>query len=164
MRRFVIALLVAGASTLVVASTTAAVPTTDTTITIGGSQTLSSANPCSGVAGTATISFNSVFHITDLGQSPETGLEIFNIAATTTGTFLFVPSDPSEPTYTGHFVSSFQVQSTTPGFQFNQTSEFIAVAAGSDGSRLVFVEITHFTSTPAGVIAVNFDRPTCASG
>src|SRR6266545_6112555 len=67
-----------------------------TTVHFSGTESESDVNPCTGATGTATTTLKGVSHITELpnGTSHET--------STATGTFTFVPDDPSQPTYTGH--------------------------------------------------------------
>jgi len=161
MKKFLLILLIGSASSLGFVSTSAAVPTTETNVTLAGTAAVpvpSGLAPCTG-AGTAIVTFNAVFHMTDLGPG-EFG-EIENVVSNIEGTFVLTPT--SGPTFTGHFFSGFQLQSTPPGKQFNVTSELIVVGTGSDGSQWTFVEIMHVTSTPAGDITVSFDTPTCIS-
>jgi hypothetical protein len=160
MRRFIsLAAAIAGLALFATPAAVADPPIVETEIVIGGTDTFPSENPCTGVPGTVTIDFNSVFHITDQGSSQ--GLFIFHVTGTTTGTFTFVPDDPSEPSYTGHFTSWFGVQATPPGLGFVATDTFTVIAKGSDGSRLRFHITNQFTRLPSGEVVVSFSKPTC---
>ncbi|HEY7985079.1 MAG TPA: hypothetical protein VID73_12965, partial [Ktedonobacterales bacterium] len=64
-------------------------------------QVMPSNNPCSGATGTLTLTYNGVFHVT-VNRAGD-----FWVTGTMTGTFLFVPDDASQPTFTGHFTSWF---------------------------------------------------------
>lgn len=160
MRKVLIALLFAGAGTVAMISTAAAGTANATDITFHNIATVpipGAMEPCTNGPGDATVDFTAVFHITII----DPGIEV--VASTLTGTFVFVPSGASQPTFSGRFVSSFQIQSTPPGQQFNTTNEFLVVGTGSDGGPMSFHEIAHVTRTPAGDIAVSFDTPTCAT-
>ena len=86
-------------------------------------------NPCTGDAGTLTVTFNDIFHVT----TRETGS---SLTGTMTGSALFVPDDPSRPTYTGEFVNWFDDADNLQSDVEHFTSEIEAL--GSDGSHLKF--------------------------
>lgn len=117
-------------------------------------------NPCTGVPGTSTVTFNAVFHITDQGSSE--GLFIYHVSSVLTGTVTFVPDDPAEPSYTGHFVSRSSTQATPPGLGFVDNFTFTVTARGTDGSLLTFRVRSQFTRLPSGEVVVDFFRVTCA--
>ena len=161
MRNLLLALMMVGASQAAFLSTAAADdPAVGNDITFHNVTTVpipAALEPCTHGPGAATVDYTYVFHITSFDPT------VVMIASTLTGSFVFVPTGASEPTFTGHFVSSFQVQATPPGAEFNTTNEFIVVGTGADGSPLSFHEIAHIPRTPAGDITVSFDTPTCAS-
>lgn len=109
-------------------------------------------NPCTGVPGTLTTTVNDVFHGTMLAN----GTDWFT--GTITGTFLFVPDDSSQPSYTGHFTQWFNQNDNLRNG--NSTFTFSVHGTGSDGSSLTFHEVAHFSVSATGVV-VFFDRPTC---
>lgn len=124
-------------------------------------QTLAVTNPCTGALGSVDLTYNGVVHLTFLtsGIGAGTGWGTF----TTTGDFAFTPTDPSQPSFTGHFTN-------WDGFSFNlqnfvSTGIFVIHGTGSDGSILTFHDVAHITvlnplsSSPT--IVVNFDKPTC---
>ena len=119
-------------------------------------QSFPTPNPCTGDLGTVTLTYNGVAHATFLtsGVGAGTGWETF----TSTGDFVFTPLDPTKPTFTGHFT-------TWDGENFNLknfagTSTFILHGTGSDGSRLTFHDVAHFSVSASG-ITLSFDKPTC---
>ncbi len=101
-------------------------------------------NPCTGATGTLNaISVNGVMHetINKAGDIWDTG--------TITGTFQFVPDDPSQPTYTGHgtfwFGDSFNNQN-----QVNHFTNSLNLT-GSDGSSVTYHENGHFSVSASGI-------------
>ena len=111
-------------------------------------------NPCTGVLGTLTITYNGVAHSTFLtsGVGAGTGWATF----TATGTFTFVGVDGV--TFTGRFT-------TWDGQNFNlknfaATSTFVVHGTGSDGSSLTFHDVAHFSVSASGS-TLSFDKPTC---
>jgi hypothetical protein len=119
-------------------------------------QSFPSPNPCTGDFGTVTATVNGVAHVTFLtsGVGAGTGWATF----TNTGDFVFTPVDPTKPTFTGHFTAwdgqNFNLHN------FAATSTFIVHGTGSDGSRLTFHDVAHFSVSASG-ITLSFDKPTC---
>lgn len=114
--------------------------------------TMPSANPCTGVPGTVTLTYNGVIHFTvnKAGDFWDTGNQ--------TGDFVFIPDDASQPSYTGHFHNWF-------GDSFNNRNQvdhftFQVNGVGSDGSTLTFHEVGHFSVSASGAVET-FDKPTC---
>lgn len=70
---------------------------TVTDVFIGGTNTLSFINPCTGESGTVEITFNGVFHETDRPNGT------FSIVSNIAGTFVLTPD--SGDVITGHFAS-----------------------------------------------------------
>jgi hypothetical protein len=127
------------------------------TETIHLDDTLSSlaVNPCSGVRGTQTIDFSSVLHFTAVDN------DAFHVTGTLTGTFTFVPEDPSQPTYTGHFTSWFNLIVNSSNSTTTQTLN--VVLKGSDGSQLKEHALFRFTRTADGTVTavIQTDEFTC---
>ena len=117
-------------------------------------QTMPSNQPCTGVPGTLTLTFNGVSHFNFLtsGVGAGTGWGTF----TATGTFSFVGADGV--TFTGQFMNwdgeNFNLQN------FAATSTLIVHGTGSDGSSLTFHEVAHMSVSASG-ITLSFDKPTC---
>ena len=112
-------------------------------------------NPCTGEPGTLTETIKGVTHVTELpnGTRHET--------TTGTGTFTFVPEDPSQPTYTGR--ETFWNGQNFNGKTFTLTFTAHVTATGSDGSRLTAHFVGHVTINPDGTATVEFetDRLSC---
>lgn len=113
-------------------------------------------NPCTGASGTVTLTFNGVFHVTELTSGQGAGTDW--ATGTMTGNFVFTPDDPTQPSFTGHFTTWFgESDNLRNGVQ---TSIFVIHGTGSDGSTLDFHEVTHLSVSATG-ITVFFDKPTC---
>jgi hypothetical protein len=114
------------------------------------------ANPCSGAPGTATITFSGVMQITYLSSGPCAGT--FQVSSNETGNGQLTPTDPTQPSYSGHFTSRFATN-TNPN---NGTATTIVNihGVGSDGSLLIFHLVQHITINATGVI-ISFDHLTC---
>jgi hypothetical protein len=110
--------------------------------------------PCTGVPGTLTITFNGVAHFTVLtsGVGAGTGWGTF----TATGTFSFVGSDGVN--FTGRFTvwdgQNFNLQN------FAATAIAVIHGTGTDGSSLKFHDVAHFSVSASGM-TLSFDKPTC---
>jgi hypothetical protein len=115
------------------------------------------ANPCTGVPGVLTITYNGVAHVTFLtsGVGAGTGWVTF----TATGDFTFVQVDGV--TFTGHFTAwdgaSFNLQN------FAATGIFVVHGTGSDGSSLTVHAVMHMTVLlgPPLSLVVSFNKFTC---
>ena len=115
-------------------------------------ETFSDVNACTGDPGTVTITYNGVVHVTLLPN----GTSHFTI--TQTGDVVFVPDDPSLPTYTGRFT-------IWSGFNSNNkngagTFTFTVHVTGSDGSTLKFHVTEHFSVSASGIVNT-FSKPRC---
>ena len=109
-------------------------------------------NPCTGAAGTFTLTYNDVFHITTLDNGTFWG------TYTQTGTFAFAPDDASQPSYTGRFAfwdgENGNLRNAT------ETLTFTLRGVGSDGSTLAFHETAHMSVSATGV-TISFDKLAC---
>jgi hypothetical protein len=110
------------------------------------------ANPCTGDTGTLTETFNDVFH----GTINKTGSWF---TGTIEGKFTFVPDDPAKVTYAGHFATWFGDENNLRNDVEHST--FNIHAAGSDGSTLAFHENAQAAMNANGVITVSFDNVRC---
>ena len=110
-------------------------------------------NPCTGDPGTLTTTFDDVFHLT----INATGGEEATLAIT--GSAVFVPSDPSLPTYTGHFTLFFGNENNLQNSVEQKTSNIEAI--GSDGSHLKEHQNVEVTMNANGVVTVSFDKMFC---
>lgn len=144
--------LVAAVAAVSAAPATAAPATTFTETVKGVTESFPEVNECSGATGTVTITYNGVFHVTELASGG------FHVTGTQTGTFTFVPDDPSEPTYTGRFTTWFG--ENVNARNLTGTFTFRVRGVGSDGSVLRFHQVAHFSVSATGV-TVEFDRTRC---
>jgi hypothetical protein len=115
----------------------------------------SGANPCTGVPGTLTVTYNSVFHVTTQA-SGETWATF-----TQTGSISFVPDDSTQPSYSGHatFWGNFNLNQQSS----NSTSKSSIRVVGTDGSVITQHDVAHFLVTPTGV-TVSWDKPSLTRG
>ncbi len=116
-------------------------------------QTFPNSNPCTGAPGTVTLTFNGVFHVT-MDNTTGTG----HMTETMTGDFVFVPDDPTQPTFTGHFTSWDGENQNIQNF--TATATFNLHGTGSDGSRLQGHFLAHISVSATG-ITILFDKMTC---
>jgi hypothetical protein len=159
--RHTIALLGLAALLVLPASAASAQAKTFTT-TSTGIHSEPATNPCTGDAGTFTITYTGVYHLT---QNAAGGVRT---TGTLTGSFVFDTTDPIRPDYAGRFTETFGDNSNSN----NQlaTSTFRVRGTGTDGSTVRFHTLAHTTAdtidastdppTVTGV-KVNFDRLRC---
>jgi hypothetical protein len=135
---------------------TAALATETETLHFSGVDVERDVNPCSGAPGTLTFDFRGVVHITTLDNGT------FHETSTFTGTFTFVPDDPSQPTYTGHATFWFGQNVNSKSFTTTFTGNI--VLRGSDGSRITNHALFHLTVNANGTVtsSIETDRLTCA--
>jgi hypothetical protein len=113
-------------------------------------------NPCTGapgiVTGTAT---NGVLHETTLANGTA------HVTMTAQGTITFVPDNPADPSFSGHFATWFgdNVNANNGA----STSTFNAVLSGTDGSRVGVHDVFHL-STNANGVTLEFDNPHITCG
>jgi hypothetical protein len=106
-----------------------------------------------------TLAGRGVFHVTAAGIDEEGNLIApFHFTGTTAGTFVWVPSDGTGPTFTGSFTQRVGENVNTQNR--TETVAFRLHATGSDGSHFPVREIFHVTINALGV-EVTFDKPTC---
>ena len=143
--------LVAALGLATFASTASAQANEAQTITqVGnGVQIMPTPNPCTRVPGTLTVTFKDIFHLT----VNATGGEEATLAIT--GSALFVPDDPNQPTYTGR--ETFSVSENFNSKTFTLTFTTHINALGSDGSRFTAHFVGHVTINPDGSATVQFD-------
>jgi hypothetical protein len=134
---------------------TAALATETETVHVSGTGTEPLINPCSGASGTLTFEFEGVVHTTTLDSGT------FHAAATNTGTWTFVPDDPSQPGYAGEFASFSEQNFTSKNFTLTDT--FYVVLHGSDGSLLRLRAFFHVTTNANGTVTafIEVNEVTC---
>ncbi len=110
--------------------------------------------PCTGVLGTLTLTYNGVAHATFLTSGVGAGTGWFTFTAT--GRFTFAGADGVN--FAGQFTAwdgqSFNLQN------FAATGILHVNGTGSDGSSLKFHDVMHISVSASG-IALSFDKPTC---
>src|SRR5919204_6807743 len=112
-----------------------------------------SVEACTGDVGTLTLAFNFVFHVTANAAGGEEATRVI------TGSVLFVPDDPSLPTYTGHFTLLFGNEINFQNDLEQKVSNIEAI--GSDGSHLKEHQNVQLTTNANGVVTVSFDKMHC---
>lgn len=119
-------------------------------------ETDASNNPCTGVSGTLTLTYNGVFHVTVLTSGQGAGTSW--ATGTLTGGFSFVPDDAAQPSYTGHFTTWFGDNNNLQNG--SETSTLNLHGTGSDGSTLTFHDVAHMSVSASGV-TISFDKASC---
>jgi hypothetical protein len=105
--------------------------------------------PCVSDSADITITYNAVFHITELDNGT------YHVTGTLTGTFTAVADGV---TYTGRFTQWFGENENAMNSEGTVT--FSVRGTGGDGSRIAFSEVFHYTITATGVETA-FDKPLC---
>lgn len=153
MRRALLFLAAIGALCLAAGAVAAPPITNLTDVVKNGTDTFADVNPCTGDPAEITVVFNSVFHITEFANGT------VHVTGTTTGTFTLDTLDAAKPDFSGRFTEWFGFNGNTKSV--NGTFTFSVTGKGSDGSRLRFHDVAHFTLNANGVPTVEFDRPSC---
>lgn len=104
---------------------------------------------CVGESADVTITYNFVLHVTELDNGT------FHLTGTSAGRFTWVTDDV---TYTGHFTQRFG--ENVNSLNRAETVVFRVHGTGTDGSRITFTDVLHFTVTATGV-ETGFEKPTC---
>lgn len=125
-----------------VATVAAAPAQTETVVVKDVTETLPDEDPCTGVPGLVTVTYNGVLHITGLPGGT------YHVTGTQTGIFTFEPEDPSQPSLTGRFTIWFGENSNQASF--NGTVTFRVNGQGSDGSTVRFNGLAHVSVSATG--------------
>lgn len=145
-------LLLVAMPTVFAAGTETKTIRTSETLILTGDEGVFPPPPCQGVPGTVTLTINTVLHET------ETANGSFHEAGTFTGVQKFIPDDPAQPSYTGHFASRFGINTNSRTFTYTGITNILA--KGSDGSLVKLHETYHLTKVDDTVIA-EVDKPRC---
>jgi hypothetical protein len=106
-----------------------------------------------------TTSVRGVFHVTAAAiDEDENFVPPYHVTGTSTGTVVAVPSDGTGPTFTGRFTQWFGESEMITHSTGTQT--FSVRLSGSDGSRISFHEVAHYTINALGV-EFGFEKPSC---
>jgi hypothetical protein len=161
LRRLLSALLVLSATFLAATGAQAGSPPVTFTDTFTETDTFTDIVPCQPSLGAYEITTNArgVFHVTAAGIDEEDNfIPPYHVTGTVTGTFAAVPSDGTGPTFTGRFTNWFgETEMVTHS---TGTTTFSVRGRGSDGSRVSFHLVTHYTITAQGV-EFGFEKPSC---
>jgi hypothetical protein len=141
-------------SILVAPSAFAAPAVTITETERGVSDTFRLDGPSCAVPGLVTMTFNSVFHVTDRGDRG------YQFHITVTGDWLLVGDNGV--TYTGHITQHVGENGTNA--TLNHTLMTSTIMRGDDGSRIRVHGIMHFTVNANGVTTSDIDRDVCHKG
>ena len=101
-------------------------------------ETFPEVNPCTGDPGAVTVTYNGVFHVTELASGEQ------HLTGTLTGTFVFVPDDPTLPTASGRFTQWFGENHNQN--EANATFTFRIRGVTSDGAVLNAHAVSHITA------------------
>jgi hypothetical protein len=153
---------VLAAVTLIAATTAqAASPPVTFTETSTFTETFQDFVPCREDLGlyTITITARGVFHVTAAGIDEEGNpVAPYHVTSTVTGTVVAVPSDGTGPTFTGRFTQRIgETEFLAPS---TGTMTFSVRVTGSDGSRVSFHLVSHYTINANGV-EFGFEKPSC---
>src|SRR5829696_3098419 len=140
-------LLVAAAALLLSAPAAFAGAESFTITEKGVTESFTDVLPCVSDSADITITYNSIFHITELDNGR------YHVTGTLAGTFTAVADGV---TYTGHFAQWFGENQNTRNSE--GTTTFIVNGRGADGTRITFSEVFHYTITATGVETA-FDKP-----
>jgi len=151
LRRLIPLIADTGLLLLTVAPASAAANATTETVH-GVTATFPTVNPCTGDPGLVTVTYNGVFHT----SADATGGT--HVTGTVTGTFAFVPTDVTRPSYTGRVTNWFggNIGGNGEGFW----STFSITAYGSDGSVIHFNGVMQFHLSN-GEVHVDFTLGNC---
>ena len=156
-RKLVLVLIAAAALIAVPAASPAGAGAESFTQTFKNvTQVSTDSNPCTGDLGTLTLTYNGVFHVTELTSG--IGAGTFWATGTLTGKFSFVPFDSSKPSYMGRFTTWF---GDNDNLQNDAETSILRVRGiGSDGSLLDFHVVAHMSVSASG-ITLSFEKPRC---
>ena len=108
---------------------------------------------------TITVTVQGVFHVTAAGIEEDGDfIPPYHFATTATGTVVAVLSDGTGPTFTGRFVN--RMVETELITHSTGTLTFSVRATGSDGSRVSFHLVSHYTINALGV-EFDFEKLSC---
>lgn len=149
---------VTGIALLPISPALADPPDVDTVVRRDVTLSFPSSDPCTGAAGTFTLTVDIVAHFGFHGI--EDDLAVFHAHQTQHGTFTFVPVDASLPSYSGRYVATFSLQATPPGEAYALTGTGTMMAKTENGT-VNFHFRTHLTQLPSGKVVVNSFQATC---
>jgi hypothetical protein len=160
-RRLLAALVLAGVTLIAATAAQAGSPPVTFTDTFSETDTFVDVVPCQPSLGLydVTTTGRGVFHVTAAAIDDEDNfVPPYHVTGTFTGTFVAVPSDGSGPTFTGRVTQWF---GETEMITHSTGSQTISIhGRGSDGSRISFHLVAHYTINALGV-EFFFEKPSC---
>lgn len=161
MRRLFAACVLASATLVAAGAVQAGPPPVTFTETEVFTETFQDVVPCREDLGayTVTITARGVFHVTAAAVEDDGDLvPPYRVSGGATGTVVAVPTDGTGPTYTGRFTDRFgETEKITHS---TGMSVFSVRLTGSDGSRVRFHVVSHYTINANGV-EFGFEKPSC---
>jgi hypothetical protein len=160
-RRVMTGVVLAGVTLVAATTVQAASPPVTFTETFAVTETFTDVVPCREGLGAYEITINSqgVFHVTAAAiDEEENFVPPYHVTEASTGTFVAVPSDGTGPTFTGRFTS--RIGETEFFAPSTGTTTFSIRGTGSDGSRISFHLVAHYTINALGV-EFGFEKPSC---
>jgi len=121
---------------------------TDTTNLHNVTQTFPVGAQCGAPAGTVTATFNAVMHIT-----VNTAGDVW-LTSTQEGWFVFVPDDPTMPTFAGHFAVWFGLSDNNRNSVLHDTFNIRATATDGSGATIAVHAVDHFSVSASGQVNV----------
>jgi hypothetical protein len=161
MRRLLAAIVLAGVTLIAATAVQAGSPPVTFTDTFTATETFQDVVPCRPELGAYTVTINGrgVFHVTAAAIDEEGNFVApYHVTGTVTGTFVWVPSDGTGPTFTGRFTNRFGESEMIT--HSTGTMTFSVRGTGSDGSRVSFHVVDHYTINALGV-EFGFEKPSC---
>jgi hypothetical protein len=161
LRRLLAALTLAVAGLMAIGSAQGASAPVTFTDTFSKTETFTDVVPCQESLGPYDITAKErgVFHVTAAGiEGEDNFIPPYHVTGTVTGSFVAVPSDGTGPTFTGRFTQWFGENSNLKNG--NGTFTFSVRGRSSDGSRILFHVVAHFSVSASGV-EVEFEKPSC---
>ena len=161
MRRLITSLVLIGATLIAATAVHAGSPPVTFTETQAFTETFPDVVPCREDLGayTITVTARGVFHVTAADIEEDGDLvPPYRVNGGATGSVVAVPSDGTGPTFTGRFTDRFgETEKITHS---TGTSVFSVRLTGSDGSRVSFHLVSHYTINANGV-EFGFEKPRC---
>jgi hypothetical protein len=161
MRRLITAVALAGATLVTAAAVQAGSPPVTITETDTFTETFQDVVPCREDLGAYTVTINAhgPFHVTAAGIEEDGDfIPPDHFTTTITGTVEAVPTDGTGPMFTGRFIN--RMGETEMITHSTGTVIFSVRATGSDGSRVSFHLVAHYTINANG-IEFGFEKPRC---
>ena len=161
MRRLLTFLVLAGATLIAATAVQAGSPPVTFTETGAFTETFPDVVPCREDLGAyaITITARGVFHVTAAGiEEDGDPVPPYRVSGGATGSVVAVPSDGTGSTFTGRFTDRFgETEKITHS---TGMSVFSVRLTGSDGSRVSFHLVSHYTINANGV-EFGFEKPRC---